>query len=69
MVDMIVGCCPGSIAPDEIDDEEDGQRYSEQPEQGVTDLPGFADELFDVFHDTKESPVAVCPRVSREGGR
>lgn len=51
------------MTADEIDDEEDGERHAEQPKEGVTDLAGLADELFDAFHDNDESARGIAPRV------
>lgn len=54
------------MAAHEIDDEQDGERHAEEPEECVTNLAGFADELFEFFHNKQGSPHPREVRVSEE---
>jgi len=43
MVRLRPTCVKSAAAPQQINDEQDGQGNAEQPQQDVTDLPGLAD--------------------------
>ena len=43
------------LATNQVDDQQDRERDTEEPEEGIADLSGLAEEGFDAFHDTQKS--------------